>query len=283
MSPPRHPAKWSLPLLGAIRDLVEVYHPDVGTALDPFCGVGLDRLGAALPEGWQTVGVELEPAWADSHPRVTVGDSRDLVGLGFAGLDAVISSPCYGNRMADSHEARERCSHCRGTGYVEQCGCRCHTSGGVKHVAACCSPGPCGKCEGTGVRDHKRNTYAHALREAGHDLTEGSAAAMHWGSLYRQLHEQVMRQCLAVLKPGGLIVWNVSNHMQPIPVERMVAEWHLNTWIVLGCRLCEIRRVSTSRQRQGANGQADDDGIDSRVDGELVMVLCAPDATRWAR
>lgn len=71
--------------------------------LDPFAGTG--RIHDLHPE-WDTVGVELEPDWAALHPRTRQGSALDLpTGLGtFA---AVVTSPCYGNRMADSHNAAD--------------------------------------------------------------------------------------------------------------------------------------------------------------------------------
>lgn len=69
--------------------------------LDPFAGVGsLHALG--LP----TWGIELEYEWASQHPRNIVGDALHLP---FAddSFDAVVTSPVYGNRMSDHHEAKD--------------------------------------------------------------------------------------------------------------------------------------------------------------------------------
>lgn len=69
--------------------------------LDPFAGIGrVHELGFA------SVGVEIEPEWANQHRRTIVGDSRRLhFPDGF--FDGVITSPAYGNRMADHHNARD--------------------------------------------------------------------------------------------------------------------------------------------------------------------------------
>lgn len=98
----KHPARFSDPILDVIRAMIR--DRDItGVVLDPFAGVGrvheLDN-GRLL-----TVGVELEREWAEQHTRTICGDSRDLRALGFddGDVDCVVTSPAYGNRMADSH------------------------------------------------------------------------------------------------------------------------------------------------------------------------------------
>ena len=69
--------------------------------LDPFCGTGrIHELANA------TVGLELEPEWAAMSPGTLVGDARALP-FPDASFDAIATSPCFGNRMADHHEARD--------------------------------------------------------------------------------------------------------------------------------------------------------------------------------
>jgi tRNA G10 N-methylase Trm11 len=71
--------------------------------LDPFAGTGgihyLDQFG------FPTVGVEIEPEWCN-HPRTVQGDATNLP---FADetFPFVITSPCFGNRMADHHDAQD--------------------------------------------------------------------------------------------------------------------------------------------------------------------------------
>ncbi len=73
--------------------------------LDPFAGVGLVH-SLRLHGSWETVGVEIEPEWAEMHPRTIVGDAMSLP---FArhSFDAVFTSPAYGNRLADHHNAQD--------------------------------------------------------------------------------------------------------------------------------------------------------------------------------
>ena len=54
----------------------------------------------------ETVGVELEPEWADLHPDTFVGNALALK-FDDADFDAVVTSPTYGNRLADHHNAKD--------------------------------------------------------------------------------------------------------------------------------------------------------------------------------
>lgn len=69
--------------------------------IDPFAGVGGIH---ALKN--QTVGVEIEPEWANQDPGTVVGNA---LALPFADdyFDAVATSPTFGNRMADHHDAKD--------------------------------------------------------------------------------------------------------------------------------------------------------------------------------
>lgn len=94
-----HPARYSSALLPIFQDAVPVeQYPRV---LDPFAGTGriheLDN---------ETVGVELEPEWANMHPDTIVGSALDLE-FDDESFDAVVTSPTYGNRLADSHDAAD--------------------------------------------------------------------------------------------------------------------------------------------------------------------------------
>jgi len=99
---PRHPAQFSRQIL----DVVERNHllPDKGFVLDPMAGVGnVHKL--RTPTRF-TVGIEIEPEWAAAHPSTFVGNALRLP-FGRASFDAVITSPCYGNRLADHHRAAD--------------------------------------------------------------------------------------------------------------------------------------------------------------------------------
>lgn len=94
-----HPARFSKGLLPIFEAAVPpALYPRV---LDPFAGVGTIHEMAN-----ETVGVELEPEWAALHPDTLVGDARDLP-FDDASFDAIVTSPTYGNRFADKHDAKD--------------------------------------------------------------------------------------------------------------------------------------------------------------------------------
>ena len=101
--PVLHPARFSDAVLDRIGTMLDEYQVN-GVVLDPFAGAGkIHRL--ATPTR-RTVGVEIEPEWAATHPGTIVGNALAL-GFGAESIDAVVTSPCYGNRLADHHEARD--------------------------------------------------------------------------------------------------------------------------------------------------------------------------------
>lgn len=96
-----HPAKFS----GTILDLLKERTSGLsGTLLDPFAGTG--RVHELAHEDLVTIGVELEPEWAELHPRTIVGNALHLP-FPDGTFDVVVTSPCYGNRMADHHNAKD--------------------------------------------------------------------------------------------------------------------------------------------------------------------------------
>jgi len=101
---PRHPARFT----GALVPVMARHLAGKKHILDPFAGVGgCYALAAHLP-GALIVGVEIEPEWAAADTRTVCGDSLKLVELfGTERFDGVCTSPTYGNRMADHHEARD--------------------------------------------------------------------------------------------------------------------------------------------------------------------------------
>src|SRR5207344_1862627 len=105
-----HPAPFSASIMDVLADLIADWE---GPILDPYAGVGrVHELGRD-----DTFGIEIESEWADTHHRTFCGDSSHLIvtggrmmscvnGTQVADLErpnAVVTSPDYGNRMADQY------------------------------------------------------------------------------------------------------------------------------------------------------------------------------------
>jgi hypothetical protein len=99
---PRHPAKYSWEILPVLERLARPYDK----VLDVFAGTG-ERLLMIRPDAYLN---EIEPKWAAVSQRQTdrsfVGDAQ-ILRWADGEFDAVITSPPYGNRMADHHNAKD--------------------------------------------------------------------------------------------------------------------------------------------------------------------------------
>lgn len=241
-------------MLDHLADLLPRHLEPGAELLDPFAGVGLAQLAKAWPDG-RWVGTEMEPEWAEQAPGTIVADALRLP-FPRARFAGIVSSYCYGNRMADAHDAADSCKACGGDGWLRD------TTPPYDQLV-------CKVCRGEGLS--LRNTYRHAL---GRRPSEGSAAVMQWGDRYRGFHKMCMREQLRVIEGGGLVVVNIANHYRTLrkgapPVEQRVVEWTLTEWLALGCTLIEVRHCATPKNRMGANG-----GL--RTDGERILVMRAP-------
>lgn len=98
-----HPAAFSNALMPVMAMRLRDSVGPGATVLDVFAGTG--RIHELFPE-FDTTGVEIEPEWALLHNRTLIGDALHLE---FASgvWDAICTSPTYGNRMADHHEAKD--------------------------------------------------------------------------------------------------------------------------------------------------------------------------------
>ena len=116
--------------------------------------------------------------------------------------------------------------------------------------------------DGKPEKKYIRNTYTHTL---GRKLSKNNSGCMQWGDKYRKIHELAWREVKRVLKPQGLFLLNISNHIRN-KKEINVAEWHLQTILTYGFQLIKEERIKTKRQRMGENKEA-------RVDHEKVYVF----------
>ena len=121
-------------------------------------------------------------------------------------FDAICTSPTYGNRMADSHKAKDK---------------------------------------------SKRNTYTHVL---GRQLNKNNSGQMQWGDEYRSLHERVYHECQRVLKPNGIFVLNMKNHIRN-GEEIDVTSWHKKVLIGIGFDWLKTESISLKGNGFGANGK----------------------------
>jgi tRNA G10 N-methylase Trm11 len=99
----KHCAKFTDSILDALEELLVEYEVK-GVVLDPFAGVGRVHELQNRVWGIRTVGVEIEEEWAKQSEWTIHGDSRflaDIVTERYA--HAIVTSPAYGNRMADSY------------------------------------------------------------------------------------------------------------------------------------------------------------------------------------
>lgn len=221
-----HPAKYSQQLRPLLREWVVGHEP----VLDPMAGIGTLGVDGMIHS-------ELEPEWARQCPTPAVVADATQMPYRSGSIGAVVTSPTYGNRMADHHEAKDTCKKCAGVG--------------------------CVPCRFRGLT--LRHTYRHYLERRLHPRNTGQ---MQWGPQYREMHWAIYAEVWRVLRPGGVFVLNVSDHVRRRRVER-VANWHRNTLIVIGFELEEHATVATPRQGHGANGTL-------RVDGEDVFRFRRP-------
>lgn len=109
---PPHPAKFSPSILAKVKSIVAEearFHEGLYRVFDPFAGVGGIHELESINPTVRTLGFELEKEWADAHPFTLHANALHISKYWPEGnvFDAIVTSPCYGNRMADHHDARD--------------------------------------------------------------------------------------------------------------------------------------------------------------------------------
>ena len=105
----KHPAKFSEGFIEIFYELLLKYLPFCNSILDPFAGTG--KIGEIKKYGYKGIVIanELEPEWLE--PNQFYCDCLYFSDAEFLNLpqkvDAIITSPTYGNRMADHHNAKD--------------------------------------------------------------------------------------------------------------------------------------------------------------------------------
>lgn len=213
-----HPAKYHDRLLVVFARLLNKW--EAKSVLDPMAGTC--KIAQVREHGWngRIVCNEIEPEWAlqgEGLVEIHIGDAAHMDWAQDNEFDAIITSPTYGNRMADHHDAKD---------------------------------------------GSRRYTYKHML---GRDLHPENTGQMQWGDQYRRKHEEIWKECIRVLKPGGLLVVVVKDHIRN-GKRQHVSLWHVATLRRLGCRYVGRLKVDLPGMRNGANREL-------RVDHEDVWVL----------
>jgi hypothetical protein len=98
-----HPAKFTDTVIAEIDKRLFDHLERGDTILDPFAGTGRIH---RLDHRYTTFGLEIEPDWAKQHPRTIQGDALALPFIDRS-FDAVVTSPTYGNRLADTYDGRD--------------------------------------------------------------------------------------------------------------------------------------------------------------------------------
>lgn len=210
----KHPAPYTPGLLPIFSELLKMRF--CHTVLDPFAGTG--RIHQLRADGFETTGVEIEPEWAEMSEGTITGDSTNLLSLFPFDkyFDCIVTSPCYGNRFADSHEAKD---------------------------------------------GSERRSYTHDL---GHTLHINNSGAMQWGDAYRKLHHAVWLQCVQMLRPGGVFLLNIKDHIRNFQ-RQYVGGWHVTELARLGFTLEEHHALVAGGMTKGDNRQ--------RVAEEVIYVF----------
>ena len=111
----------------------------------------------------------------------------------------------------------------------------------------------------------KRITYTHRL---GRKLSANNSGSLQWGEKYKEFHRKAWAECIRVVKPCGVVIINISNHIRN-GYEVDVTNWHIDEMIRQGCVLVEKQNVNTPRMGFGANKT-------KRVQYESLCVFLTP-------
>lgn len=208
----RHPAPFSDALLEPMIQMLKSWrrlgHDPI---YDPMAGSG-ERLGfIATALGVGFCGCEIEPEFI-ARPEISAQDCTLYEGR----HRIILTSPAYGNRMADQYLG---------------------------------TPAEKATRAATGKRPRRRG-YAVSL---GRKVSAGSGAGLRWGDGYRSLHGRIMQWVVWTnLDDGGVFLLNVGSHYRG-RLYQPVGEWYLELMLGLSLHLVDYRFVETPGFRDGDN------------------------------
>lgn len=214
-----HCAKFSKALIPTIREMILGIPYMHGRAnyevYDPMAGVGgLEEILEPF-DFLHPVGSEIEPEYAAEKSWIWPEDCRENPDRHLL----IITSPPYGNRMADQYLGTP----------VEQA-LRAETG-----------------------KKPRRNSYAIDLNRK---VSDGSSAGLQWGPKYRDLMTEIWWHVVKnQLDEGGHLIVNVASHFRDKEY-KPVAEWTLAELLDLGLVLIEARFVPTPGLRDGQNSES---------------------------
>ena len=194
----------------------------------------------------------------------------DATALPFADwtFDAVITSPTYGNRMADHHNAQDgsrRVSYrhsgkhpARWSAAVLSAISRVYAPADGPHVLDPFAGVGAGELEGAlpGARvvgvELDPDWAAGRDRPINHPLHVGNTGRYQWGQRYRDLHIAAWWEAARVVRPGGMFVLNASDHVRA-GMRQDVVLWHMVCLEDAGFVRQRIVPVETPRMGFGEN------------------------------
>lgn len=115
----------------------------------------------------------------------------------------------------------------------------------------------------------RRYTYRLSL---GRPLHPRNTGRMQWGSAYWFMHWSAWVEARRVLRPGGLMALNISNHYRGKELMPVVG-WHRARLQELGFVYLGSVEIETRRMRHGANHEA-------RDEAEYLLTFTAPSIPR---
>lgn len=212
--PVKHPARYTRSIL----DVLSLYLKPGMRVLDPFGGVGtlnkLSYTGAQIYTGE----IEYRVCEQGAGFRKLCADAQ-LLPFANESFDAIVTSPTYGNRMADITLDEPSSQKLY--------------------------------CDDQSKHKWKRNTYSSNF---GFHLHDQNTGGMQWGEDYRNIHRTAYLESNRLLRRGGLMIVNISDHIRNF--QRVyVSKWHYETLKECGFKYQNCRAVKTPRLTFGANSE----------------------------